>query len=95
MAVASPCWTNLLVYYIEGDKGHLFQEVVGQQQRRVRVRGTAVSFSMPWEDIVRDLQDNLTDAALLEIPRPAECLKYAVRLHLRVGFVDFAKQLKQ
>ena len=68
MAIASPCWTTLLVYYIEGDKGHLFNEVVGQQQRQVRVRGTAVSFRMPWEEIVQDLLHNVSDADLLEVP---------------------------
>ena len=50
---------------------------------------------MPWEDIVKDLQRNINENALAEIPRSAECIKYMLRVHLKVGKVDFSRKLKQ
>ena len=38
-AIVSPCWTNLVVFYVEGDFGHLMSEQVGRQLFRTRVRG--------------------------------------------------------
>ena len=95
MAVASPCWTLMLVYYVEGDRGHLINEKVGGQQWRTKVKGGACSFQMPWEDIVKDLQRNINDNGLTEIPRSAECIKYMLRVHLKVGKIDFSRKLKQ
>ena len=95
VAIASPCWTTMLVYYIEGDRGHLFNEQFGRQRWRTRVRGTACTFQMPWEDIIQDLEKNISDEHLLEIPRPVECMQYVLRLHMKIGFVDFTKKLKQ
>ena len=28
MAIVSPCWTSMLVYYVEEDRGHLMNEEV-------------------------------------------------------------------
>ena len=69
--VASPCWTSILVCYVEGDKGHLMNEAIGQQRWRTRVKGSAASFQMPWETIIEDLKCNIGDAALNDIPRAA------------------------
>ena len=85
-AIVSPCWTNLVVYYIEGDYGHLMNEELGQPRFRTAVRGSPISFHMPWEDILKDLQKNCQDHELLEIPRPQECLKYLLRVHIKVMF---------
>ena len=30
-AIVTPCWTNMLVYYVEGDRGHLMNEQLGKQ----------------------------------------------------------------
>jgi hypothetical protein len=95
VAVASPCWTTMLVFYVEGDRGHLLGEKFTQQSWRTRVRGSACSFQMPWEDIVNDLQRNVEDKTVADIPRSAESLKYMLRVHLKIGNVDFAKKLKQ
>ena len=54
-AIVQPCWTSMLVCYVEGDEGHLLGEHVQQQTHRTRVRGTAHSFHMPWEDILHEL----------------------------------------
>ena len=82
VAVASPCWTTMLVFYVEGDKGHLLGEKFTQQSWRTRVRGSACSFHMPWEDIIRDLQRHVDDETFADMPRSAESLKYMLRVHL-------------
>ena len=33
-AIVQPCWTSMLVCYVEGDEGHLFGEQIQQQQFR-------------------------------------------------------------
>lgn len=49
---------------------------------------------MPWETIIGDLQRAIGDKTLAGIPRPAECVKYLlrVRLRLKVGQLDFSKK---
>ena len=93
--VASPCWNSLLVYYVEGDHGHLLNEQFAQQRWRTRIKGSACSFRMPWEDIVNDLRRNIDDKELLELPRSAETIKYILRVHLKLGRVDFGAKFKQ
>ena len=41
-AIVNPCWTNILVYYVEGDHGHRMGEELGKQQFRIVVRGTCL-----------------------------------------------------
>ena len=38
-AIVTPVWTSVLIYYVEGDHGHLFNEELGRQQSRTVVRG--------------------------------------------------------
>ena len=45
---------------------------------------------MPWDDIVRSLHQRVKS-----IPRDPECLKYMLRLHLKVAGQDFHQHLKQ
>ena len=94
-AIVSPAWTSMMVYYVEGDSGHLMTEEVGKQRFRTVVRGSCCSYQMPWEDILESLQRNCTDRNITEIPRPEECLKYLLRVHLNVNGLDFKKHLKQ
>ena len=85
----------MLVFYVEGDQGHLMNEKLGSQTFRTKCRGTCTSFHMPWTDILEDLRKNCLDEELLEIPRPAECLKYLLRAHVNAGGLDLKKHLKQ
>ena len=55
MAVVLPFWTTLIVYYLEGDRGHLMSEPVGAHRHRWGVRGNCFSYHMPWEDIMASL----------------------------------------
>ena len=69
-AIVSPCWTTMIVYYVEGDYGHLMNEESGKQQFRTLVRGICCSFHMPWEDIIESLAANCSDADLTQVPWP-------------------------
>ena len=95
-AIVQPCWTSMIVCYVEGDYGHLLNEEVQQQQFRTRVRGTAHSFHMPWEQILEELREHCLEKEIMEpIPRKAECLKYILRVHLRIDKVSMEKVLRQ
>ena len=69
-AIVSPCWTNMLIYYVEGDHGHLMTEELERQKFRTVVRGGCMSFQMPWEDILADLKQNCSDRSLGAVPHP-------------------------
>ena len=68
-----------------------------QQTHRTRVRGTAHSFHMPWEDILEELHAHYeTDGSeMTSLPRSPECLKYMLKVHLRVDRQNMAKVLRQ
>ena len=85
----------MIVYYGEGDQGHLLREELGKHKFRTVVRVSCCSYHMPWEDILEDLKRNCSDRDLTEIPRPEECLKYLLRVNLNVNGLDFKKHLKQ
>ena len=54
-----------------------------------------MSFLLPWEDVLRDLQRNVSDEDLLGIPRSKDSLQYFLRVHLKVQGVDLEEHLKQ
>ena len=60
-AIVSPCWTAMLVFYVEGDWGHLLTEEMGAQKHRTAVKGSCFSFHMPWEDILDTLHQSCQD----------------------------------
>ena len=96
MAIVQPVWTTMLVCYVEGDRGHLMNEELQQQSFRTRVRGTAHSVHMPWDDIVEELRQHCTDHSILEtLPRRQECLKYILRVSVRVDRHSMDKVLRQ
>ena len=90
MAAVLPYWTTMIVYYVESDRGHLMNEVLKENQHRTCVRGQAFSYIMPWDEIVKSMHQRVKS-----IPRDPECLKYMLRLHLKVAGKDFHQHLKQ
>ena len=42
-AIVSPCRNHMLVYYVEGDSGHLMHEIVGAAKYRAVVRGSCAA----------------------------------------------------
>ena len=88
IAVASPCWNSLLVYYVEGDRGHLLDERGHQRKAPLNVRGNAYSFSMPWERIAASLKRVVDqDISWKELPHPPATLAHMVLFSLRIGEV--------
>ena len=85
----------MLIYYIEGDRGHLMEEIMGEQRSRTVVRGSACTYQMPWEEIIRDLGTHCLEEGSLTLPRAQDSLKYFVRVHLNVAGVDMKKYMKQ
>ena len=95
-AIVQPCFTSILVCYVEGDYGHLMGEELHQQKFRTKVRGTAHSFHMPWQDILEELQRNcMSEDAAMVLPRKPECLKYVLRVQLRVGGKNLERALRR
>ena len=93
MAVVLPFWTSLVVYYVEGDRGHLLNEQVGAQRSRWAVRGNCFSYNMPWEDILSSLGKAVKDEEL-QTPLPQEVLVHIVRLNLKIGNEKWADKVK-
>ena len=54
-AAASPLFTALMMYYVEGDKGHMLNVRQHKPQRAYACRGNVFSFHLPWEDIAKQL----------------------------------------
>ena len=54
----------MIVYYVEGDRGHLMNEVLKENQHRAAVRGQAFSFIMPWDEIVKSLHQRIRQACV-------------------------------
>ena len=57
-AIETPVWTSMMVFYVEGDGGHLFDEQLNEPRWRTSVRGSCISYMMPWDDIIRELLKN-------------------------------------
>ena len=94
-AIVQPCWTSMLVCYIEGTRGHLMNEDLYEQQFRTRVRGAAHSFLLPWEEVLAELENHQLKNMAEILPRRPECLKYILRVHLRVGQRSMDKVMRQ
>ena len=87
-AIVQPCWTTMMVCYVEGDHGHLMGEDLLQQQFRTRVRGTAHSFHMPWENIMLKLKElHENDDGWNTMPHDENILAKMVLFKLRIGNV--------
>ena len=85
----------MVVYYVEGDGGHLMGDELGNQKFRTVVRGSCVSYHMPWEDICKEMQEHGDDRSLGQLPRPQEALKYMLRVSVKVNGLDLKKHLRQ
>ena len=95
MAAVLPIWTTMMVYYVEGDYGHLMNEEYQKPRWRTKVHGHCFSFIMPWEQVVRDLLGKVTNKDLKLLPHDEECLTYMLSVHLKVAGRDFHQHLKQ
>ena len=95
MAAASPAWTSIICFYIEGHRGHLMNEEVFKAQHTTAVRGNIFSFHMPWEDILTSLKEALEDKDLRLLPHSGAVIAHMIRFNLRIGTIELAKHLKE
>ena len=94
MAAIMPLWTHMIVYYVEGNEGHVMNEITGELQWRTAVRGQCFSFVMPWGQMLREYSQRLSRDDWAQLPRGQDCLQYFFRLHLNVA-ADFPKDSEQ
>jgi hypothetical protein len=92
-AAACPHWTTQILYYIEGDRGHLLEEELFKPKFRTAVRGNIFSFHMPWEDIMASLARTVDDEELVT-PQPPGVLCHLVKFHLRIASMDLAQHIQ-
>ncbi len=85
----------MMCYYIEGDQGHLLEEIMFESSYMPVVQGNVHSYHMPWEKILRTLDRSTSDQKLEVLPHDPEHLAHMVQLHLEVGSLDMAKHIKE
>ena len=86
-AAASPLFTALMMYYVEGDKGHMLNVRQHKPQRAYACRGNVFSFHMPWEEIAEQLNAVTAEEAVEALPHDEHALSQMVLFSLRVGDV--------
>ena len=62
---------------------------------QMQVRGSCVSYLMPWEDIIRELRQNCLETDIFDVPRKQDCLNYVMRVHLKVAGHNLEKHIRQ
>lgn len=95
--IASPVFTGLVTYYVEGhDRDHfnLMDSVVGKAERSWGVRGNIFSFLLPWENILSQLFRKVEDGDLSEWPLSPETMLHIVRVRFIRGPKDLLQQFR-
>ena len=95
MAAVLPMWTHMIVYYVEGNAGHVMNQVVGKAEWRSNVKGQCFSFIMPWAQLIREFKTRMERDDLLSLPRGEHTLQYLFRIHLKVAGEAFTDDLRQ
>ena len=96
--IASPVFTGLITYYIEGaqeHRHHLMEEAIAQPQRSYGVRGSLFSFLMPWEKIQEDVEKSLQHGDLSEWPLSPEHVDRILRVRFVKGPVEILNKFKE
>ena len=89
--IASPVFTGLIAYYIEGaqeQRHHLMVEELAKPQRAYGVRGSVFSFLLPWEQIQKDVEATLQYGDLSEWPMAPERAAHVVRVNFKKGPIE-------
>lgn len=96
--IASPVFTGLITYYIEGaqeHRHHLMEETIAQPQRAYGVRGSMFSFLMPWEKIQEDVEQKLRLGNLSEWPLSPDQVGHILRVRFMRGPVEILNKFKE
>ena len=98
---ASVCLTTMISFTLEkkyrGKEQRLFDQAVHMQRHTIGTRGNATSFPMPWEEILRMLQE-VDDAAEpgseIDLPHTGEKLYSWVQVLLKTSGEDSLDDMK-
>ena len=96
--IASPVFTGLVTYYIEGaqeHRHHLMEETITQPQRAYGVRGSLFSFLLPWEQIQRDVRRTVMEGDLSEWPLSPAQVGRVLRVRFMKGPVEIINKFKE
>ena len=96
--IASPVFTGLVTYYIEGaqeHRHHLMEETITQPQRAYGVRGSLFSFLLPWEQIQRDVRRTVMEGDLSEWPLSPAQVGRVLRVRFMRGPVEIINKFKE
>ncbi len=80
---ACPHFSVLMTYYIEGQKGHIMEEKLGEQRRTYGSRGNLFSFALQWDDILQFMDARTTDEQLSAWPHAPDVVSHWVRIVLK------------
>ena len=94
----SVCLTTVISFTLEKKhrfkENRLFDQTVHMQRHTVGTRGNATSFPMPWQEILRMLQDVETTDAPADLPRSGEDLVQWVQVLLKTSGDEGEDDLK-
>ena len=96
---ASVCLTTMISFTLEKKhrgKERLFDQPVHMQRHTIGTRGNATSFPMPWEEILRMLQDvdQTDDAGAVDLPHSGEELVRWAQVLLKTSGDEGVDDLK-
>ena len=97
-AAATPIFTAMICYYVEGDRGHLMNEVMHKAAFPSAVRGNIYSYHMPWTEVFKNLYklQQSNGKGMEKLPHSPEVLSQLVTFSLRIGdVVELNKWLPQ
>ena len=85
---ASPCITSMICFSLEVKYGNMYNTQHLMQRHRVGARGNATTFPLPWEMLLRELQNiDTVDAASssVQLPRTGKELQHVVQILLKTN----------
>ena len=85
---ASPCITSMICFSLEVKYGNMLNTQALMHRHRVGARGNATTFPLPWEVLLRELQNiDTLDAASssLQLPRTGKELQHVVQILLKTN----------
>lgn len=94
-ACASAYWNGLVVFRIDGARGHLMEAPLGRTDRTFMVRGHLLSFLLDWLSAVQELQRASVDRQPFSLPHIGAVLATMVQAQVSSAAVGMTKYLKQ
>ena len=94
-ACASAFWNSLVVFRVDGARGHLMEAPLGRADRKPMVRGHLLSFPLDWLSVMQQLQRASVDRQLVSLPHTGAILATLVQVQVSSSVMDVMKHLKQ